>query len=105
LVKKSDLENLTSLDQICESAKHLTEVYLKKRLEFEKESVERLFTERIAAHYQQIAHGACSLFDIGVEVATTEYLPRELLPIKDYKEFLAKTPSTSVMKKRWETIE
>ena len=92
--KKNKLEELRQLDWICGQAKHLNNIYRDKRKEFPKGTIERLMVERITEHYQQIIHGACGLFNIGTEISATEYLPREMIEIKDYAEWLKKQPST-----------
>jgi hypothetical protein len=95
MVKKTKLEEIKQLDWICGQAKHLLEVYQEERKKFPKNSIERLFFEKIAGYYNNIATGSCSLFELATEVSQTEYLPREMIEIKDYKEFIEKEVSTA----------
>jgi hypothetical protein len=53
-----------------------------------------LFFEKIADYYQKIAYGACSLFEISTKISETEFLPREMIESKDYKDFLKREAST-----------
>jgi hypothetical protein len=95
MVKKNKLEKIENLDWICQQAKHLLNVYLDERKKFQKQSVERLFFEKIAGYYNSVAHGACSLFELATEVSQTEYLPREMVEIEDYKKWIQQEASTT----------
>lgn len=95
MVKKSELEKIETLDKMCNSSKHLIEVYRNKVQKTKKGTPDRLFFETIRNAYQQIASGSCGLFDIATAIATTEYLPREMITPETYKEMLEKKPSTT----------
>ena len=54
MVKKTKLEQIKTLDEICGHSKHLLKVYMDEREKFPKESIERLFFEKIAGYYNNI---------------------------------------------------
>ena len=93
MAKKAELEKTETLDWLCGQATHLANVYISDRLKFSKGTVERLFFEKIADYYQKIAYGACSLFEMTTRISETEFLPREMTEIKDYKDFIKKEVS------------
>ena len=82
------------MDWLCGQATHLAKVYINDRLKFNKNTVERLFFKKISDYYQKIAYGACSLFEMSTKITETEFLPREMLESKDYKDFLKREAST-----------
>jgi len=95
LVKKTKLEQIKTLDEICGHSVHLTELYKEKAKEFPKDSIENLYFTLTAKYFADMARGSCSLFDVATKISTTEYLPREIkIEEGKYKEFLEREPST-----------